>query len=119
MTVRRAEIVPTFAGWQPLARRLLHEGVAPAEVEWPEVPAEAAVQCGYCINGMIMQAKAMLDSRRTAPSEREIRRRSRPTCAAAGPTRASSPPPCRARGPHGVPGGEESSAVRSSGRIGP
>ena len=34
---------------------------------------EQAAQCGYCINGMIMQSKAFLDSRRTAPSDREIR----------------------------------------------
>ena len=34
---------------------------------------EQAVQCGYCINGMIMQAKALLDSNRH-PSEDEIRR---------------------------------------------
>ena len=34
---------------------------------------EQAVQCGYCINGMIMQAKALLD-RNKNPSEAEIRR---------------------------------------------
>jgi len=34
---------------------------------------EQAVQCGYCINGMIMTSKAFLDARRTSPSEREIR----------------------------------------------
>jgi len=33
---------------------------------------EQAVQCGYCINGMIMQAKALLDSNKN-PSEEEIR----------------------------------------------
>jgi nicotinate dehydrogenase subunit A len=33
---------------------------------------EQAVQCGYCINGMIMQAKALLD-RNKNPSEAEIR----------------------------------------------
>jgi nicotinate dehydrogenase subunit A len=33
---------------------------------------EQAVQCGYCINGMIMQAKALLDSNKN-PSEAEIR----------------------------------------------
>ena len=33
---------------------------------------EQAVQCGYCINGMIMQAKALLDSNKS-PSEEEIR----------------------------------------------
>ena len=34
---------------------------------------EQAVQCGYCINGMIMTAKAFLDTRRASPSDREIR----------------------------------------------
>ena len=33
---------------------------------------EQAVQCGYCINGMIMQAKAMLD-RSPHPTEEQIR----------------------------------------------
>jgi nicotinate dehydrogenase subunit A len=33
---------------------------------------EQAVQCGYCINGMIMQAKAMLDAN-PHPTEEQIR----------------------------------------------
>ncbi|ANN78437.1 (2Fe-2S)-binding protein [Bordetella flabilis] len=33
---------------------------------------EQAAQCGYCLNGMIMMAKALLD-RNPAPSEAEIR----------------------------------------------
>jgi len=33
---------------------------------------EQAVQCGYCINGMIMQAKALLDTNKH-PSEEEIK----------------------------------------------
>ena len=33
---------------------------------------EQAVQCGYCINGMIMQAKALLDSNKR-PSEAQIK----------------------------------------------
>ena len=33
---------------------------------------EQAVQCGYCINGMIMRSKALLD-RTPDPTEREIR----------------------------------------------
>ena len=33
---------------------------------------EQAVQCGYCMNGMIMQAKALLDTNKR-PSEAEIR----------------------------------------------
>ena len=35
--------------------------------------ADQAAQCGYCINGMIMTAKALLD-RTPNPSDREIRR---------------------------------------------
>ncbi len=34
---------------------------------------EQAVQCGYCINGMIMQAKVLLE-RNKQPSDAEIRR---------------------------------------------
>ena len=34
--------------------------------------AEQAVQCGYCINGMIMTAKALLD-RNPRPTEAEVR----------------------------------------------
>ncbi len=35
--------------------------------------AEQAVQCGYCISGMIMSAKALLDKNRR-PSDRDIQR---------------------------------------------
>ena len=34
---------------------------------------EQAVQCGYCINGMIMQAKALLDTNKS-PTENDIKR---------------------------------------------
>jgi nicotinate dehydrogenase subunit A len=34
---------------------------------------EQAAQCGYCINGMVMQSTAFLAARQTSPSEREIR----------------------------------------------
>ena len=34
---------------------------------------EQAVQCGYCINGMIMQAKALLDTNQQ-PTDDEIKR---------------------------------------------
>jgi nicotinate dehydrogenase subunit A len=34
---------------------------------------EQAAQCGYCINGMVVQAAAFLDGRQTPPSEHEIR----------------------------------------------
>jgi nicotinate dehydrogenase subunit A len=34
---------------------------------------EQAAQCGYCINGMVMQAASFLASRPGQPSEREIR----------------------------------------------
>jgi nicotinate dehydrogenase subunit A len=35
---------------------------------------EQAAQCGYCINGMVMTARAFLAGRRTAPSDRDIRK---------------------------------------------
>jgi nicotinate dehydrogenase subunit A len=34
---------------------------------------EQAAQCGYCINGMVVQAAAFLASRQGSPSERDIR----------------------------------------------
>jgi nicotinate dehydrogenase subunit A len=34
---------------------------------------EQAAQCGYCVNGMVMQATAFLNARKTSPSEAEIR----------------------------------------------
>jgi nicotinate dehydrogenase subunit A len=34
---------------------------------------EQAAQCGYCINGMVMQTAAFLNARPNNPSEREIR----------------------------------------------
>jgi nicotinate dehydrogenase subunit A len=34
---------------------------------------EQAAQCGYCINGMVIQAAAFLAGRQTSPSDREIR----------------------------------------------
>jgi nicotinate dehydrogenase subunit A len=34
---------------------------------------EQAVQCGYCINGMIMQAKALLDANKS-PSDEDVKR---------------------------------------------
>jgi nicotinate dehydrogenase subunit A len=51
------------------------EGLGSSEKPHPIQKAfieEQAAQCGYCINGMIMSAKAFLDTRRN-PSEREIR----------------------------------------------
>jgi nicotinate dehydrogenase subunit A len=34
---------------------------------------EQAAQCGYCINGMVMQTTAFLTARQGTPSDREIR----------------------------------------------
>ena len=34
---------------------------------------EQAAQCGYCINGMVMQATAFLNARPPSPSDRDIR----------------------------------------------
>jgi nicotinate dehydrogenase subunit A len=52
------------------------EGLGTPEKPHPVQQAfieEQAAQCGYCINGMVMQAAAFLASRPTSPSEREIR----------------------------------------------
>jgi nicotinate dehydrogenase subunit A len=46
---------------------------APSPVQQAFIEEQAA-QCGYCINGMVMQATAFLNGRRTSPSESEIRR---------------------------------------------
>jgi len=51
------------------------EGLGSAEKPHPLQRAfidEQAVQCGYCINGMVMSAKALLD-RNPHPSEQEVR----------------------------------------------
>ena len=34
---------------------------------------EQAAQCGYCVNGMVMQATAFLAAQKSSPSEAEIR----------------------------------------------
>ena len=52
------------------------EGLGSAEAPHPVQQAfidEQAAQCGYCLNGMIMTTKALLD-RNPAPDEAEIRR---------------------------------------------
>src|SRR5919206_5397958 len=51
------------------------EGLGTVEKPHPLQQAfidEQAAQCGYCLNGMVMSAKALLD-RNACPSEREIR----------------------------------------------
>jgi nicotinate dehydrogenase subunit A len=51
------------------------EGLGTAEKPHPlqrAFIAEQAAQCGYCINGMIMSAKALLD-RNPRPSETDVR----------------------------------------------
>ena len=49
----------------------LGEGGALHRVQQAFIEAQAA-QCGYCLNGMVMAAKALLD-RNPAPSEAQIR----------------------------------------------
>jgi nicotinate dehydrogenase subunit A len=52
------------------------EGLGTPEKPHPVQQAfieEQAAQCGYCINGMVMQSAAFLASRPTSPSERDIR----------------------------------------------
>jgi nicotinate dehydrogenase subunit A len=52
------------------------EGLGTPEKPHPVQQAfieEQAAQCGYCINGMVMQTAAFLAGRQTSPSERDIR----------------------------------------------
>jgi nicotinate dehydrogenase subunit A len=52
------------------------EGLGTPEKPHPVQQAfieEQAAQCGYCINGMVMQTTAFLSSRQTSPSDRDIR----------------------------------------------
>jgi nicotinate dehydrogenase subunit A len=52
------------------------EGLGTPEKPHPVQQAfieEQAAQCGYCINGMVMQTTAFLSSRATSPSDRDIR----------------------------------------------
>lgn len=52
------------------------EGLGTPEKPHPVQQAfieEQAAQCGYCINGMVMQTTAFLSSRQRSPSERDIR----------------------------------------------
>jgi len=52
------------------------EGLGTPEKPHPVQQAfidEQAAQCGYCINGMVMQTAAFLGTRRGNPSERDIR----------------------------------------------
>jgi nicotinate dehydrogenase subunit A len=52
------------------------EGLGTPEKPHPVQQAfidEQAVQCGYCINGMIMTTAAFLSARPSSPSERDIR----------------------------------------------
>jgi nicotinate dehydrogenase subunit A len=52
------------------------EGLGTPEKPHPVQQAfieEQAAQCGYCINGMVMQTTAFLSGRQQSPSEREIR----------------------------------------------
>ncbi len=52
------------------------EGLGTPEQPHPVQQAfieEQAAQCGYCINGMVIQTAAFLASRPTSPSERDIR----------------------------------------------
>jgi nicotinate dehydrogenase subunit A len=60
----------------PTAKIVTLEGLGTPENPHPVQRAfieEQAAQCGYCINGMVMQTAAFLASRPTNPSEREIR----------------------------------------------
>jgi nicotinate dehydrogenase subunit A len=69
----RSCVTPTAAAAN--ARITTLEGLGTAEDPHPIQRAfmdEQAAQCGYCINGMIMTAKALLDQQ-PAPTEQQIR----------------------------------------------
>jgi nicotinate dehydrogenase subunit A len=69
----RSCVVP--AGIAQGRRIVTLEGLGTAAAPHPVQQAfvdEQAAQCGYCLNGMIMTAKALLD-RNPRPSEREVR----------------------------------------------
>ena len=69
---------------------------------------EQAAQCGYCINGMIMTAKELLD-RMPHPTEADVRAGAAPAIsAAAAPTTASSARSCAPRRRTGGPDHERS-----------
>ena len=55
---------------------------------------EQAAQCGYCINGMIMQAEALLSTSNPHPTEEQVRRRWPGTCANAARTCGSCERSC-------------------------
>jgi nicotinate dehydrogenase subunit A len=70
---RRSCVTPveSVTGKQVLTLEGLGTPAAPDPVQKAFID-EQAVQCGYCINGMIMQAKALLAKTRN-PTEQEIR----------------------------------------------
>jgi len=60
----------------PAAKIVTLEGLGTPEKPHPVQRAfieEQAAQCGYCINGMVMQTAAFLAARPGNPSERDIR----------------------------------------------
>ncbi len=66
----------TAIGWVAGAEITTIEGLGSEEKPHPLQQAfieEQAAQCGYCIAGMIMSAKALLD-RNAQPNERDVRR---------------------------------------------
>lgn len=71
--VARSCVIPVSlaAGRRIVTLEGLADGDAPHIVQQCFIEAQAA-QCGYCLNGMIMTVKALLDRNRS-PSEAEIR----------------------------------------------
>jgi nicotinate dehydrogenase subunit A len=67
--------VTPLASLKPTSEILTLEGLGSLEKPHPLQQAfidEQAVQCGYCINGMIMEAKALLD-RNKKPTDDDIK----------------------------------------------
>ena len=71
--VARSCVIPVSLaeGHRVVTLEGLAKGDKPHKVQQCFIEAQAA-QCGYCLNGMIMTAKALLD-RNSSPSEAEIR----------------------------------------------
>src|SRR5207247_8255612 len=68
--------VTPLSGFSDKQKIVTLEGLGTPQKPHPVQQAfieEQAAQCGYCINGMVIQTTAFLAARQSNPSEREIR----------------------------------------------